>query len=104
MKPTSRNNDHLRSDDGRTHTHSPIPLKDSAHLVGWAGGECLGIGEADSNIKTCLEGPYFKPEEDCTEGTSYVKLETNTSWQVIVDLVSIDLLDIRLAVSKICQK
>ena len=48
--------------------------------------------EADSNTKTCLEGPYFKPEEDCTEGTSYVKLETNTSWQVIVDLVSIDLM------------
>ena len=34
MKLTSRNNDHLRSDDGRRHTHSPIPLIDSAHPVG----------------------------------------------------------------------
>ena len=40
MKPTSRNNGHIRSDDGQTdrHTdiHSPIPLIDSAHPVGWA--------------------------------------------------------------------
>ena len=32
----SRNNDHLWSDDGRTHIHSPIPLIDSAHPVGGA--------------------------------------------------------------------
>ena len=36
VKPTSRNDDHLRSDDGQTHTHTPIPLIDSAHPVGWA--------------------------------------------------------------------
>ena len=28
--------EHLWSDDGRTHIHSPIPLIDSAHPVGWA--------------------------------------------------------------------
>ena len=39
MKPTDRNNDHLRSDDEHTHTHSPIPLIDSAHLGGWAEGK-----------------------------------------------------------------
>ena len=36
MKPTSRNNDYLRSDDGHTHIHSPIPLIDSALPIGWA--------------------------------------------------------------------
>ena len=34
MKPTSRNNGHLRSDDGQTHTHTdrqtPNPLIDSS--------------------------------------------------------------------------
>ena len=39
-KPMSRNNGHLRSDDGHTDTHTdrhtPIPLIDSAHPVGWA--------------------------------------------------------------------
>ena len=33
MNPTSRDNDHLRSDDRRTDRHSPIPLIDSAHQV-----------------------------------------------------------------------
>ena len=36
MRPTSRENDHLRSDDGRTDRHSPNPLIDSAHPDGWA--------------------------------------------------------------------
>ena len=40
MKPTSRNNGHLRSDDGHTDTHTdrhtPNPLIDSAHPTGWA--------------------------------------------------------------------
>ena len=36
MKPTSRNNGHLRSDDGLTHTQTPNPLIDSAYPVGWA--------------------------------------------------------------------
>ena len=40
MKPTSRNNDHLRSDDihtsTHTSTHTPFPLIDSVHPVGWA--------------------------------------------------------------------
>ena len=40
MKPTSRNNGHLRSDDRHTDTQTdrqtPNPLIDSAHPVGWA--------------------------------------------------------------------
>ena len=36
MKPTSRNNGHLRSDDGHTHRQTPNPLIDSAYPVGWA--------------------------------------------------------------------
>ena len=38
MKLTSRNNDHPRSDDGRTDIHTPIPRIDSAHPVRWV--EC----------------------------------------------------------------
>ena len=48
--------------------------------------------EADSNSKTCLDGPYIKPVEDCTDVTFDVKLKTNTCWQVIVDFVSIALM------------
>ena len=43
MKPTSRNNGHLRSDDGhtdrQTHRLTPNPLIDSAHPVGWPEGK-----------------------------------------------------------------
>ena len=36
MKPTSRNNDHLRSDDGRTQSNSTYRLSPS---LGWAEGK-----------------------------------------------------------------
>ena len=32
MRPTSRYNDHIRSDDGQTHRHTPIPLIDSGGM------------------------------------------------------------------------
>ena len=77
MKPTSSNNDHLRSDDGHTHRHTdtqtPNPLIDSAHPVGrvkrllrasllcWA-YNASRPGENSSSIEECLLSTCCQPQ------------------------------------------
>ena len=77
MKPTSRNNGHIRSDDGHTHRHTdrqtPNPLIDSAHPVGrvkrllrasllcWA-YNASRPGENSSSIEECLLSTCCQPQ------------------------------------------